>query len=171
MHPNAMVAGYAVLTLWQMQSRHVAALPAELLERRDSVKVMRGRFAKTIELGSFALRMQDSMTDSIWHDVPAGKESAWMETFAASRESLCLSVPCPICGECALRRFFHVGRRPEPLERSRGGLWEWCAVCHAFAHYSAGVPDWWQCDLEVDGDRLTVYPTEIERAMRRRDRH
>jgi hypothetical protein len=165
LHPNALVAGYAVLTLWQMQSRHVTALPAELLERRDPVNVMRGHFAKTMELGSFALRLQDSVTDSIWHDVPAEKQRAWMAVFAASQEILSLAAPCPICGERALRRFFHVGRRPEPPERPSGGLWEWCAACHAYAHYSAGVPDWWQCDLEVDGDRLTVYPTEIERAM------
>jgi hypothetical protein len=70
-----------------------------------------------------------------------------------------------------LRRWHQVGApiTDKPGIRARGGLWEWCATCHAFAHYSGLVPDWWSCDLVVDSTKLTPYPTAIEEAINERN--
>ena len=107
-----------------------------------------------------------------WRDVPEEHWETWAAVFLASQEGLNLSVPCPVCGAAALHRYFHLHERKEFQSHGnrflgRGGLWEWCGRCRAFAHYSAAVPEWWSCDLKVDINNLTPHPDAIEEAMQR----
>jgi transposase-like protein len=39
-----------------------------------------------------------------WQGVPLEFEQEWRKTFAASQESLNLSLSCPICGQSTLHR-------------------------------------------------------------------
>ena len=111
------------------------------------------------------------LDDRFWHSPPAEYQSAWQALFVQSREMLNLSTPCPICGARTLHHWYHLHRR-EPktiggqLFVGRGGLWEWCSTCGSYEHYSASVPDWWNCDLNVPLDELTAQPTAIEAARR-----
>jgi len=109
-----------------------------------------------------------------WKDVPAQHLKAWQDTFQSSREILKLSGDCPMCGKAELYRWYWA-YRPEAGEIdgqrfvATGGLWEWCSACKSFAHYRAAVPDWWACDLEVNTEELTSYPTAIEEAIRKKE--
>jgi hypothetical protein len=107
------------------------------------------------------------MTQTGWHDVPPEHQAAWLAIFMASQEILTLAAPCPVCGAVALHRWYYVGSTVEDIPGivARGGLWQWCSACHCFEHYSALVPEWWACDLQVDTKGLTPYPTKIEEAM------
>ena len=104
-----------------------------------------------------------------WHDVPNEHQTAWLAIFLASQEILNVSAPCPVCGAVALHRWYQVGHPVTDMPGfvSRGGLWEWCSQCRSFQHFSALVPDWWSCDLEVDTHKLTPYPTAIEDAIKK----
>jgi hypothetical protein len=75
-------------------------------------------------------------------------------SLASSKPGLVVEGACPECASFALRRYYHLHRQYEPTEVNGefvgvGGLWEWCAVCHAYEHYRAQVPSWWASDLEV----------------------
>jgi hypothetical protein len=113
------------------------------------------------------------VSDKDWHSVPVTHEKAWQAIFQSSHEILDLSASCPVCGRKSLHRWYHVG---EPVNRmingirfiARGGVWEWCSSCRCFRHYSGLVPEWWSCNLNVDDDKLTVFPTAIEDAIQKR---
>jgi hypothetical protein len=106
-----------------------------------------------------------------WTGVPDQHQAEWQHIFQESQESLDLSGSCPVCGEVALHRWYQIG---EPIHRviegrkyvAKGGLWEWCSGCHCFEHYSALVPDWWSCDLEVETAKLAALPIAIEDARK-----
>ncbi|HEY0099616.1 MAG TPA: hypothetical protein VGB76_11765 [Pyrinomonadaceae bacterium] len=113
------------------------------------------------------------ISDHEWRGVPLERVAEWRAVFQSSREGLDLSAPCPLCGVKALRRWYQVNRPEEMVIDGvryvgRGGLWEWCGDCLRYEHYSARVPEWWACDLEVDERRLTALPTAIEEAIRLR---
>src|SRR5438093_566277 len=104
-----------------------------------------------------------------WHIVPLPSREVWNRIFQTSREGLTLSAPCPVCGVAALHRWYQVGQSEERVidgQRfvARGGLTEWCSHCRVFVHYSALVPDWWQCDLPVDLTKFTGEPDALEEA-------
>lgn len=113
------------------------------------------------------------ISDHEWLGVPPEREAEWRAVFQSSREGLGLTARCPVCGVAGLRRWYQVNR-PEARVIdgvryvARGGLWQWCGACRSFEHFSALVPEWWACDLEVDEGRLTALPTAIEEAIQRR---
>ncbi len=105
-----------------------------------------------------------------WHDIPEDRLAAWREVFAASREGISLTAPCPVCSATTLHHYFS---RPHPFSSpelhpgflGRCGLWEWCSSCRSYAHYSAAHPDWWHCTLAVDESILIPQPEAIEQAL------
>src|SRR5262245_51773488 len=107
------------------------------------------------------------MNDGRWQDVPKKFLEAWYATFQSSKEILDLSAPCPVCSNQSLHRYYYLHNLREYIEDGkkyigRGGLWEWCSKCGSYQHYSAFVPDWWECDMEVDLNELTHAPTALE---------
>ncbi|UJB68484.1 hypothetical protein HRE53_18405 [Acaryochloris sp. 'Moss Beach'] len=106
-----------------------------------------------------------------WCGVPLDYLQEWDRIFIASKDSLNLSAPCPICKAVALHRWYQVGQPKLQTVGGNtfvatGGLWEWCSSCRSFEHLSALVPEWWACDLKVDEAALTAKPTAIEEAMK-----
>lgn len=106
-----------------------------------------------------------------WCGVPLDYLQEWDRIFIASKDSLNLSAPCPICKAVALHRWYQVGQPKLQTVGGNtfvatGGLWEWCSNCCSFEHLSALVPEWWACDLKVDEAKLTAKPTAIEEAMK-----
>ena len=53
-------------------------------------------------------------------------------------ETASFPAPCPDCGENAAHLYLH-----RHSENGRGGVWAWCSECHAFAHASDRIPEWW----------------------------
>jgi hypothetical protein len=47
----------------------------------------------------------------------------------------------------------------------RGGYWQWCRSCRSYAHYSSLIPEWWECDLEIDPLQLMHDPGTIDAAL------
>lgn len=111
-----------------------------------------------------------------WKDVPQERYEEWAKVFQSSKEIPHLSANCPLCGETQLYRYYQScdPRNEMDERRSRGfiehgGLWEWCRSCRSFAHYSALVPDWGVCDLNISLNLLTPYPTAIEEELMKRE--
>jgi len=113
--------------------------------------------------------------DTFWHSPPAESERAWLAIFAASRDLLDLAAPCPVCAAQTLHHWYDLQRPDDKIIDGKhfiglGGLWEWCSRCGSYQHYSALVPDWWVCELEVPHGELTALPTAIEAARRSREK-
>jgi hypothetical protein len=111
-----------------------------------------------------------------WKDVPEEHWRNWQSIFQSSREILKLSAACPVCGKTALYRYYALYTPRESVIDGirfvgRGGLWEWCRACYSYCHYSAGVPEWWECDLGVAYEELTHDPTPIEEEIRNREQN
>lgn len=111
-----------------------------------------------------------------WHDVPPEYEREWVQIFYTSLEGLDLASPCPVCGACTLHRWYWPGERVDKLIDgrhyvARGSEWEWCSTCYSYVHYSAYVPAWWSCDMEIDPSVLGHAPEAIERARQEQARH
>ena len=109
-----------------------------------------------------------------WRGVPREFEPQWQRIFQATEETLDLTAPCPVCGSHSLHRWYDLNRKRERMFSGKrfvgdGGRWEWCSACCCYEHYSAAVPEWWSCDLEVDRVRLTAEPTAIEDARSMRE--
>jgi len=113
-----------------------------------------------------------------WRSVPDAACDAWRQAFAVpggAAAGVDVAVPCPVCGEARLHRYYQVGA---PLAAgisaagfvARGALWEWCSACRCYEHASALVPAWWRGDLAVDEARLTAQPDVLEAALRGRRR-
>lgn len=108
---------------------------------------------------------------SSWKGIPADLAEAWRKIYQNDQEGYTLSAPCPICSARTLRRYYQVGR---PISLiidqqhfvARGGCWEWCSTCKTYEHSSGLVPEWWSCDLVIDGSKLTAEPTGIEEAYK-----
>jgi hypothetical protein len=113
------------------------------------------------------------MTDKDWKQVPPTLFESWQKIFNESEKGFDVGGECPICGKRTLHRWFMKGK---PIEQTikgnkfvaQGALWEWCSSCGTFEHYSALIPDWWQCDLDVDLSNLTFTPESIEEARQKR---
>lgn len=107
-----------------------------------------------------------------WKAVAQHAWKAWQRIFA-NPSGLDLPEQCPVCEAFSLHRWFD---KPRPFDEGRerpgmlgyGGEWRWCSSCHSYEHYSGMVPDWWQCDLEVDHALLTAEPEAIEDALLKR---
>jgi len=56
-HKSPLVAAYSLLTLHRMRSLQLQIVPRTLFERREPLRIRRGCFAATIDLGSFARRI------------------------------------------------------------------------------------------------------------------
>lgn len=99
-----------------------------------------------------------------WKGVPLEFDREWRETFAASQESLNLSIPCPICRQSTLYRYY---QRPKSGRiHSIGSLWEWCSGCRTYEHSSVVVPEWWvPPQLDFDPLKLTAEPEVLEQAI------
>ena len=110
-------------------------------------------------------RENEIRLNDTWKGVPEQHLKAWYQIFQSSREILKLSAKCPMCGNTSLYRWFLLS----DVETRRGGGWEWCRTCKRFEHYSAKVPQWWECDLAVNTHELTPYPDVIERAIIERE--
>jgi hypothetical protein len=104
-----------------------------------------------------------------WQSVADDHRRAWTSVFSASREGIDLSARCPVCGNHALHRWYHLDRE-RPSEdagstwRGHGSEWQWCASCRSYEHYSCLVPDWWDAPFEVDLADLCADPGTIEDA-------
>lgn len=99
----------------------------------------------------------------MWKGVPLEKNSVWRKVFNNNKEILKLSVKCPICGENELYRFFHLDQMESKIISGHkiigsGSLWEWCGNCKHYEHMSSYVPEWWACDIKVDGNKLRHDP-------------
>lgn len=106
-----------------------------------------------------------------WREVPDEVIPIWTRIFTRQPISLVhLSDLCPACGERKLYRYFQVAS-PTPIlingrkMQGRGSLWEWCAGCWLYAHYSAAVPVEWVPPFSVDDLRLTPVPDNINGLM------
>ena len=113
------------------------------------------------------------MTNIDWKQVPPVHFESWQTIFGNSEKGIDVEGLCPICGNQKLHRWFMKGRPFEQIIEgnrfvAQGGLWEWCSSCGTFEHYSALVPDWWECDLEVDLSNLRFTPEAIEEARQKR---
>lgn len=105
-----------------------------------------------------------------WKNIPESMFREWREPFEASRDGLKVCGKCAVCGAEELYRYFSSSRRPPSLAHPhktivRGGLWEWCRACRSYGHYSASIPDWWQCPLVLDTKSLTPVPDIIDEAI------
>jgi len=96
----------------------------------------------------------------------------WRGVFGRWTGGVMLSVPCPVCGFSALRRFYLMGKSEGHWVRgvvfkARGAGWWWCGNCFAFEHFSALVPLSWRDDLglKIRAGSLTALPDELERAV------
>lgn len=113
------------------------------------------------------------MTHLAWRGVPLEFDAQWQRVFQANEEILNLTAPCPVCGSHSLHRWYDLHRKRERVVEGKrfvgdGGLWEWCSACCCYEHYSAAIPEWWSCDLELDRAHLTHEPSAIEDARRMR---
>lgn len=109
-----------------------------------------------------------------WRGVPLEFVPQWRRVFQATQEILDLTAPCPLCGSHSLHRWYDLYRTHERVFEGKrfvgdGGLWECCSACRCYEHYSAAIPEWWSCDLEVDLTRVTHEPTAIEDARQARE--
>jgi hypothetical protein len=98
-----------------------------------------------------------------WRDPALESDDAWTAAFASSQRGGTVDAACPICTAFTLRRYYY--GRPN----GRGGLWEWCSTCFAYAHYQARVPHWWKGWPTLDRlprSLLTHAPEYLERALR-----
>jgi hypothetical protein len=99
-----------------------------------------------------------------WQGVPLEFEQEWRKTFAASQESLNLSISCPICGQSTLHQYYQ--RAKLGRIRSIGSRWEWCSGCRTYEHSSVVVPEWWiPPNLDFDTLKLTAEPEILEQAI------
>jgi len=110
---------------------------------------------------------------SPWKSVPEGALDRWRQAFAAPSPGVDLDLPCPVCGERQLHRYYQVGPRIPPTVPAsqfvaRGALWEWCSNCRSYEHASALVPAWWHAELPVESGALTAQPDALEEALRQR---
>lgn len=106
-----------------------------------------------------------------WKDVPEDKYKAWANAFD-TREGINLKAKCPVCSFATLHRYFSRPHTPPADDHlGRCGLWEWCSSCRSFAHYSAAMPVWWDCNLVVDESILTPYPEVLEAALINANNH
>jgi hypothetical protein len=111
-----------------------------------------------------------------WHEVPDEYWENWNEMLKISKknkDSLDISAPCPCCHTKNVHQWYLVGKPINNVYEgiryiARGALWVWCSNCGSCQHYSASVPEWWNCDLIVDTSKLTVSPELIEEARRNR---
>lgn len=160
----------APLTLWAYQAKAVGAA------LRAAMQIEEARAARTHIRRGHAVDLRD-MTH--WRSVPDAARDAWSQAFAVPGGAAVGSVgvdvamPCPVCGEARLHRYY---QRGVPLAAgvgaafvARGALWEWCSACRCYEHASALVPAWWRCDLAVDEGELTALPDVLEAALRGRD--
>jgi hypothetical protein len=111
-----------------------------------------------------------SKSSQEWKDIPDNFFQTWTDTFNQSRESINLTANCPICSSQNLRRYFLIiSPKEKVIEGNRfvgqGELWEWCSNCRHYVHYTALIPDWWSCDLQIDAQSLTDTPETIERVI------
>jgi hypothetical protein len=108
-----------------------------------------------------------------WHEVPDEHWEDWNNMQRESKKNkdlLDLSAPCPVCKTKNVHQWYMVGKKlmDEVFDGvryvARGALWVWCSNCGCCQHYSASVPEWWNCDLLVDKSKLTISPELIEEA-------
>src|SRR5512133_1882297 len=102
---------------------------------------------------------------AIWNDVPEARVQQWRDVFEQSQEGLNVRGSCPVCGEPALHRWFHLHDRTDRYGEEwagRGSQWQWCAACRAYEHSSGFVPRWWDSsELLVDPANLMHDPDPI----------
>lgn len=106
-----------------------------------------------------------------WRAVPEDKAQAWSNAFAACPSCVALSLPCPVCGEAGLRRYYGKPTdEPRLLHgikyKGRGAVWEWCIRCRTYEHASCLVPEQWvRPPLTVPEYELTPRPTGLAEAL------
>lgn len=113
-----------------------------------------------------------------WHPLEGETRRLWAVLFSVAerrQEGPDLTVPCPLCGRRALRKYYLL-ERPLPPEdadlqedaRGLGQDWEWCGACGAFACLAdALVPRWWTVDWGVTAAEVGADPGPLELARRR----
>jgi len=109
--------------------------------------------------------------DKYWKGVPEEYAKKWVKTYSDNKEGAHLSDSCPICNHKELHRYYQMGK---PIDRivdsnkyiATGAEWQWCGFCRHFEHMQSLVPDWWKCDLQIDGNKLTVIPAVLDLAYR-----
>ena len=102
-----------------------------------------------------------------WKGVPLEFNEKWRKIFNENQEILNLSIPCPICGEKRLYRFYHIDKAEHKEITGikiigSGSLWEWCRNCEHYEHLSAYIPDWWKCKIKVNASKLRPDPEYID---------
>lgn len=95
------------------------------------------------------------MDNIFWKEVPQENELKWREIFNLNKEGAFLSEECPVCHRRELKRYF--------MDR---GEWQWCSYCKCYEHYNAAIPVWWENDIYVSGDKLTVIPNVLDLAYK-----
>ncbi len=105
-----------------------------------------------------------------WQEVPLEHLSAWDKIFAANKEGMNLSEPCPICGNRKLHRYYNIGKPADSIIQGNrfvadGELWEWCSFCRSYLHLSALVPEWWSDPHLKDKIQLTHQPEALNQAI------
>lgn len=107
------------------------------------------------------------MYNGYWENVPDKYSAAWREIFSKNVEGTNLSECCPICHKRSLHRYYQVEKIVEDKKHmSIGAEWQWCSYCRHYEHTQVIVPDWWQPDFVIDGDKLTVIPEILDVAYR-----
>ena len=72
-------------------------------------------------------------------------------------ETASFPAPCPDCGKNAAHLYLHCHS-----ENGRGGVWAWCSECHAFAHGSDRIPEWWISCSGIEMKDLFSEPVRLD---------
>lgn len=112
---------------------------------------------------------------NFWKDIPEKYIVRWRDLFANSREGINLSEACPICGEKTLHLYYYLYKLKDKTINNQkfigdGSSWSWCSSCGSYEHYSCAIPAWWNCNIKIDGNKLTHTPQAIENALKTMDK-